>query len=237
MKAVPKASHTEQEGFWHGSTEMSRHIAKPEHRGRTLGDMTEERSEAEGHRRLHTRTHRRDSLSERDQVHELARTMFVCDAPPLARRPEHRIDRLTPIRPQMGRLLEHGVSANGLTRCMQAHSAPARAECAHRRAFKVHPRCSNRVAMLQHTRITVTTMTENKTIVDALARYTGTVTRCPPSRASAPDAKERGRAQFQCVCGHSGTMPYPKLFRRLRRGRRRGKPLRLRCQRCGRVLR
>src|SRR5262245_2143949 len=70
-----------------------------------------------------------------------ARTMFVCDAPPLVRRPEHRIDRLTPIRPQMGRLLEHGASANGLTRCMQARSAPARAECAHRRAFKVHAHC------------------------------------------------------------------------------------------------
>jgi hypothetical protein len=50
--------------------------------------------------------------------------MFVCDVPPLERRPEHRIDRLTPIHPQMGRLLEHGVSANGLTRCMQARSAP-----------------------------------------------------------------------------------------------------------------
>jgi len=124
MKAVPKASHTGRKGFWHGSTEMSRHIAKPDRTGRTLGDMTEGRSEAEGHRRLHTRTHRRDSLSERDQVHGLARTMFVCDAPPLGRRPEHRIDRLTPIRPQMGRLLERGVSANGLTRCMQAHSAP-----------------------------------------------------------------------------------------------------------------
>ena len=37
MKAVPKASHTEREGFWHGSTEMSRHIAKPDHTGRTLG--------------------------------------------------------------------------------------------------------------------------------------------------------------------------------------------------------
>jgi hypothetical protein len=163
--------------------------------------------------------------------------MFVCDAPPLGRRPEHRIDRLTPIHPQMGRLLEHGVSANGLTRCMQARSAPARAECAHRRAFKVHPRCSNGVAMLQHTRTTVTTMTEDKTMVDALARYTGTVTRCPPGRASAPDAKERGRAQLQCVCGHAGTMPYPTLFKRLWWGRRRGKPLRLRCQRCGRVLR
>jgi hypothetical protein len=237
MKAVPKASHTGREGFWHGSTEMSRHIAKPDHTGRTLGDMTEGRSEAEGHRRLHTRTHRRDSLSERDQVHGLARTMFVCDAPPLERRPEHRIDRLTPIRPQLGRLLEHGVSANGLTRCMQGHSAPARAECAHRRAFKVHPRCSNRVAMLQHTRTTVTTMTEDKTMVDALASYTGTVMRCPPGRASAPDVKERGQAQFQCVCGHAGTMPYPTLFKRLRRGRRRRKALRLRCQRCGRVLR
>jgi hypothetical protein len=49
--------------------------------------------------------------------------MFVCNAPPPGRRPEHRIDRLTPIRPRMGRLLEHGVSANGLTRCMQ-HASP-----------------------------------------------------------------------------------------------------------------
>ena len=37
MKAVPMASHTGREGFWHGSTEMSRHIAKPDHTGRTLG--------------------------------------------------------------------------------------------------------------------------------------------------------------------------------------------------------
>src|SRR5262249_4590356 len=158
-------------------------------------------------------------------VHGRARTMFVCDVPPLGRRPEHRIDRLTPIRPQMGRLLEHGVSANGLTRCMQAHSAPARAECAHRRAFKVHPRCSHRVAMLQHTPITVTTMTLDKTMGDAIASYTGTVMRCPPGRASAPDVKERGQAQFRCVCGHAGTMPYPTLFKRLRHLRRRRKPL------------
>jgi hypothetical protein len=91
--------------------------------------------------------------------------------------------------------------------------------------------------MLQYIRTTVTTMTEDKTIADALARYTGTVTRYPAARASAPDAKERGRAQCQCVCGHAGTMPYPTLFKRLRRGRRRRKPLRLRCQRCGQVLR
>jgi len=91
--------------------------------------------------------------------------------------------------------------------------------------------------MLQHTRTTVTTMTQDKTMVDALASFTGTVMRCPPGRASAPDAKGRGQAQFQCVCGHAGTMAYPKLFQRLRRGRRRGKPLRLRCQLCGRVLR
>ena len=181
-----------------------------------------------------TRTRAREQYG---SVHGRARTMFVCDVPPLGRRPEHRIDRLTPIRPQMGRLLEHGVSANGLTRCMEARSAPARAECAHRRAFKVHPRCSNRVAMLQHTRTTVTTMTQDKTMVDALASYTGTVTRGRPGRARAPDAKlQRGQAQFQCVCGHAGTMPYPTLFKRLRRGRRRRKPLRLRCQRCGRVL-
>jgi lysyl-tRNA synthetase class I len=79
-------------------------------------------------------------------------------------------------------------------------------------------------------------MTPDKTMVDLLASYTGTVTRCPPGRASAPTVKERGQAQFQCACGHAGTMPYPTLFKRLRWGRRRRKPLRLRCQRCGRVL-
>ena len=162
---------------------------------------------------------------------------IVCDVPPSDRRPEQRIDRLTPIRPKMGRLPDMVCLPMGLTRCMEARSAPARAKCAHRRAFKVHPRCSNRVAMLQHTRTTVTTMTQDKTMVDALASFTGTVMRCPPGRASAPDAKERGQAQFRCVCGHAGTMPYPTLFKWLRRGRRRGKPLRLRCQRCGRVLR
>ena len=83
----------------------------------------------------------------------------------------------------------------------------------------------------------MTTMTQDKTMVDALGSYTGTVTQCPPGRARAPDVKECGQAQFQCGCGHAGTMPYPKLFKRLRRGRRRRKPLRLRCQRCGRVLR
>jgi hypothetical protein len=158
--------------------------------------------------------------------------MFVCDAPPLGRRPEHRIDRLTPIRPQMGRLLEHGVSANGLTRCMQARSA--------RPGRSVPTASLQGASALQKqgsdaSRITVTTMTVDETTVDALASYTGTVTRCPPGRASAPDVTERGQAQFQCVCGHAGTMPYPTLFKRLRRGRR--QPLRLRCQRCGQVLR
>ena len=65
------------------------------------------------------------------------------------------------------------------------------------------------------------------------AKLTGKVTSYPPGRGMAPDAKEYGRAQFKCVCGHAGTMPYPTLFKMLRRGR----PMRLRCQRCGRVLR
>jgi hypothetical protein len=76
-------------------------------------------------------------------------------------------------------------------------------------------------------------MTEDKTTADAIANYTGTVRRYPPGRARAPAAsREYGRAQFQCVCGHVGTMVYPELFRRLRR-----RPLRLRCQQCGLVLR
>lgn len=65
------------------------------------------------------------------------------------------------------------------------------------------------------------------------AKLTGKVTSYPPGRGTAPDAKEYGRAQFKCRCGHAGTMPYPMLFKRLRRR----KPLRLRCERCGRVLR
>ena len=79
----------------------------------------------------------------------------------------------------------------------------------------------------------MTTMTEDETISDLVASYAGTVTQCPAGRAKAPVAKEYGQAQFQCRCGHAGTMPYPKLFRRLRRR----KPVWLRCQHCGRVLR
>ena len=75
--------------------------------------------------------------------------------------------------------------------------------------------------------------TGEETTDDAIAKFAGTVTRCPPGEGTAPDAKERGRAQFKCRCGHAGTMPYPKLFKRLRRGR----PMLLRCQQCGRVLR
>ena len=75
--------------------------------------------------------------------------------------------------------------------------------------------------------------TKEETTDDAIAKFAGTVTRCPPGEGTAPDAKEYGRAQFKCGCGHAGTMPYPKLFKRLRRGR----PMRLRCQQCGRVLR
>ena len=77
------------------------------------------------------------------------------------------------------------------------------------------------------------TMTKNKTMADALAAYTGTVTQCPPGKPRAPAAKEYGQAQFQCRCGHAGTMPYPRLFWRLRRL----KPMPLRCEGCGEVLR
>lgn len=81
----------------------------------------------------------------------------------------------------------------------------------------------------------MTTMTtEQETISDLVASYIGTVTRCRPCKPRAPDAKEYGQAQLKrCRCGHAGTMPYPGLFKRLRRG----KPLRLRCQFCGTVLR
>jgi hypothetical protein len=38
------------------------------------------------------------------------------------------------------------------------------------------------------------------------AKLTGKVTSYPPGRGTAPDAKEYGRAQFKCRCGHAGTM-------------------------------
>ena len=178
-----------------------------------------------------TRTRAREQYG---SVHGRARTMFVCDVPPLGRRPEHRIDRLTPIRPQMGRLLEHGVSADGLTRL---HGSPLRPLPGRSVPTSEPSRLQGHCFNAHRTTVT-TMMMMDKTMVDALAAYTGTVTVCPSGRGKAPDAKrQRGRAQFQCVCGHAGTMAYPKLFQRLRRGRRRGKPLRLRCQRCGRVLR
>ena len=162
------------------------------------------------------------------------RDMFVCEAPPPERRPEHRTDQADPGPPANGgKARRTCVPAAVLTRCMQVRFARARAKCAHRRAFKVHGHCLN-----AH-RTTVTTMTtEQETISDLVASYAGTVTRCPPGKPRAPAAKEYGQAQLiRCRCGHAGTMPYPMLFKRLRRGRRRRKPLGLRCQRCGRVLR
>jgi hypothetical protein len=114
-------------------------------------------------------------------------------------------------------------SSEWLTPCWSRRRR--RSECAHRRSFKVHAHC-------QHAGTTVTTMTEDKTMVDALASYGGTVTVCPPGKPRAPEAKDYGQAQFRCRCGHAGTMPYPTLFKRLRRRQ----PLQLRCQHCGRVL-
>jgi hypothetical protein len=67
---------------------------------------------------------------------------------------------------------------------------------------------------------------------DLVASYTGEVTRYHPGVASAPDVKERGRAQYQCTCGNAGTMPYPQLFKLLYKKR-----LQLQCERCGRVMR
>lgn len=79
--------------------------------------------------------------------------------------------------------------------------------------------------------------TDEDMIADAIARFAGTVTRYPPGKATAPEVKEYGQAHFRCSnskCGYMGTMPYPKLFKRLRLG---DKPLLLRCERCGRALR
>jgi hypothetical protein len=88
--------------------------------------------------------------------------------------------------------------------------------------------------MLQRTPGNVTTMTKDKTMPELLASYAGRVTRCRPGKPRAPEAKEYGQAQLKrCRCDHAGTMPYPKLFKRLRRR----KPMRLRCQHCGAVLR
>src|SRR6188472_1302378 len=112
----------------------------------------------------------------------------------------------------------------------RARFARARAECAHRRAFmgSISP-------STKHT-LTVTTMKmkiEDRT-PDSVSRSDEIVVkRCPRGHARAPDVKRYDQSQFRCVCGHRGTLPYPVLFKLLRRRR---KPMRLRCQRCGRVL-
>jgi hypothetical protein len=83
-------------------------------------------------------------------------------------------------------------------------------------------------------RMTVTTMTIDDRTTDAMARPDEIVIkRCPTGEPRAPDVKRYGEAQFRCICGHRGTLPYPELYKLLRRR----KPMRLRCQRCGRFLR
>jgi hypothetical protein len=211
---------------------MSRHIASPAYRGRSRCEMGSQR----GSRRaseLHTRTRRRDSHM-RTRSGARARKDHVRLRRPAARKETGAQDR--PANPDPP---ANGKAPRTWCVCQWPNEVHASALRPRQGGVCPPPSLQGASTLLQHTRTTVTTMTLtlDKTMVDALARYTGTVTRCPAGRASAPDAKERGQAQFQCVCGHAGTMPYPSLFKRLWRGRRRGKPLRLRCRRCGRLLR
>jgi hypothetical protein len=53
---------------------------------------------------------------------------------------------------------------------------------------------------------------DEETTDDAIAKFTGVVTRCPPGEGTAPDAKEYGQTQFRCTCGHRGTMAYQALL-------------------------
>ena len=143
----------------------------------------------------------------------------VCAAPPPVRRAEHRTDRPTPVRPQMG-ARRHGVSAAG----------PNLGACKHLRPM---PGRSVPTARGLHGCMDMRTKTMvDAAMLDAVATYTGTIKQCPTGRARAPEEKRFGEAQFQCACGQVGTMPYLKLFRHLRQ-----RPLTLKCQRCGRVLR
>lgn len=129
-----------------------------------------------------------------------------------------RDDRLTPSHPQGSS--PTWVSAAGPNVVAEKHAPPcARAECAHRQSLHG--------CMERDVKRTDETMTQ------AVAAYTGPVTRCRAGRARAPAMKQTGEAHFRCTCGHPGTMPYPKLFRRLRRG----KPMKLTCRKCGRVFR
>ena len=212
-------------GGRHGSVETHRQARLC---GTYLGNMTKGRSRRASEL---TSTGRADADSHMRAVWIGAR---VRSGPCRLRRPAAGNEtgaqdrQASPDPPANGKAPRHGVSANGLTRCMQARLPRARGECAHRRAFKVHVDAST-----THWKMETTMGDDETSIKDAIASFIGTVTRCPPGHGTAPDAKERGQAQFKCVCGHRGTMPYPKLFKRLRRRR----PMLLRCQRCGRVLR
>src|SRR6266480_4705548 len=90
------------EGLARFGRDVEKPVAKPDYAGHSRGNMTRRRS-----RRASEPTHtgRTDGICTRgrDQVHGRAGTMFVCVAPPLERGPEHRVDRLTPTRPQRGK--------------------------------------------------------------------------------------------------------------------------------------
>jgi len=130
----------------------------------------------------------------------------------------------------MGRLAEHGVSANA------QHALPETGRSV-RAEMLSNETCRSAGGEVAGGSETTDNgehkTTDEETTDNLIAKFTGAVTKCPPGEGRAPDAKEYGQAQFRCACGHHGTMAYPKLFGRLRRR----KPLRLRCELCGRVVR
>jgi hypothetical protein len=144
MKALPKASHTGREGFWHGSTEMSRQDTSP---SPTIRDAPWEHDQGEKPKGIGDCTHgRTDGIRprERDQVHGLAGTMFVC-AGPAARNETGAQDRqANPDPPANGKAPRTWCVCQWPNEVHAGALAPARGECAHRRAFKVHAHCSSR---------------------------------------------------------------------------------------------
>jgi hypothetical protein len=194
---------------------------------------------------LHTRTHRR-GLAHASSMDRCTDAQVPCRLrrPAASTENQAQDQQADPGPPANGKACRHGVSANGLTWvALGARFARQGGVCPPPSLHGLHDDDDDDdddddvSPSPTHQPTGTTTMfnhDDETTVAEMITSYSGTVTRCPSGRASAPDARHRGKVQLRCVCGHVGEMRYDHLFRRLRR---KGMPMQLRCTQCGRVLR
>jgi hypothetical protein len=143
-------------------------LPSPANRGRILENAT-------GRKSRRASAHTLDA-PDQDQVHGHAGPLSSAPPRRCKGEPSIRVDRVAPTRPK-GKARRHGVTADGLTWLQERHTSPVGGRSVPR------PQSLHGCMKTRENRTNRTMNTGNVT-----------VTRCPPGKARAPDAKEYGQA-------------------------------------------